>query len=86
MSRARRRNHAGAIADYTATIGMPDVPSDVVVMSLYNRALVHIAAGDKPKGVDDLNAVLAMDESPVNIKTMAREKMARTEARSKARH
>jgi hypothetical protein len=82
MVRARRRDHAGAIEDYTTTIGMPDVPTDVVAMSLYNRALVHIAAGNDAMGVDDLNAVMAMDKSPINIKTMARQKLARTEARS----
>jgi hypothetical protein len=86
MSRARRRNLAGAIEDYTTTIGMPHVPSDVVAMSLYNRALVHIAAGDDAMGINDLNAVLAMEDSPGNIKTMARQKMARTETRSNVSH
>jgi hypothetical protein len=51
-------------------------------MALYNRALAYVAAGDDHNGVDDLNAVLAMDAVLVNVKTMARQKLARMESRS----
>jgi hypothetical protein len=60
---------------------MPHAPSDVKAMALYNRALVHVAAGDDRKGVDDLDAVLAMAEARVNVKTMARQKLAKLESR-----
>jgi hypothetical protein len=82
MARARKHDHPRAIDDYTATIAMPDVPSDVKAMVLYNRALVHVAAGDDGRGIDDLDAVLAMDEALVNVKTMARQKLARMESRA----
>ena len=52
-------------------------------MVLYNRALVHVATGDYRKGVDDLNAVMAMDEAPMNVKTRARQKLAKREIRSR---
>jgi hypothetical protein len=81
MARAKKRDHQGAIADYTTTIGMTDTPADVKAMVLYNRALVHVATGDNRKGVDDLGAVVAMDEAPVNVKTMARQKLAKLESR-----
>ena len=86
MVKARKKDHQGAIDDYTTTIGLPDAPADVKAMSLYNRALVHVAAGDDRKGVDDLDAVLAMMDDAlvmVNVKTMAREKLARMEFRSR---
>jgi hypothetical protein len=82
MARAKRHHHEGAIDDYTTTIHMLDAPSDVIAMALYNRALVHVEAGDDRNGIDDLNAVLAMKETLVNIKTMARKELARTESRS----
>ena len=82
MARAKKNDHQGAIDDYTATIDMPDTPSDVKAMALYNRALVHVASGDDPKGVVDLDAVLAMDEALVNVKTMARQKLAKMGSRN----
>jgi hypothetical protein len=78
-ARARKRNRQGAIDDYTAAIAMRDMPDEVKAMALYHRALVHVAAGDAPKGVDDLNEVLAMDEGFCNIKTMARRRLAALE-------
>jgi hypothetical protein len=83
MARAKKRDHQGAIADYTTTIGLPDTPADVKAMVLYNRALVHMAIGNDRHGSDDLDAVVAMDEAPVNVKTMARQKLAKLESRSR---
>ena len=83
MAREKKHDHQGAIDAYTMTIDMPDTSADLKAMALYNRALVHVAAGDDRKGVDDLNAVLAMDEAPVNVKTMARHKLAGMESRSR---
>jgi hypothetical protein len=85
MAKAKKRDRQGAIDDYTAAIGMPDVPVDLKAMALYNRALAHVAAGDDPKGIEDLDAVLAIDETLVNVKTMARQKLARVESRCKSK-
>ena len=82
MAKAKRHDHQGAIEDYTTTIGMPQTPADLMAMLLYNRALVHVATGNNRKGADDLEAVLAMKESFVNVKTMARQKLVRMESRS----
>ncbi len=81
MAKAKRRDHDGAIEDYTTTIGMQDTPPDVRAMALYNRALVYVAGGDDPKGVDDLDLVLTLDDAPLNVKTMAKQKLARIETR-----
>jgi len=82
MARAKKRNHQGAIDDFTTTIVMPDTPADVLAMVLYNRSLAYVATGEDRKGADDLEAVLAMDEALVNVKTMARHKLVRMESRS----
>jgi hypothetical protein len=83
MTRAKQHDHEGAIADYTAAIELSDIPDDVIAMALYNRALVYVAAGDDAKGVDDLDSVLAMDGTMVivNVKTMARQKLAKMVSR-----
>ena len=81
MAKAKKHNHQGALEDYTTTIGMPGTPADLLAMVLYNRALVYVAAGDDRKGAADLDAVLAMNEALVNVKTMARQKLARMESR-----
>jgi hypothetical protein len=85
MGKAERHDHQGAIEDYTATIRMPGTPADLIAMVLYNRALVYVASGDDRKGADDLDAVLAMNEALVNVKTMARQKLARMKSRSRRR-
>ena len=82
MAKAKKHDHQGAVEDYSTTIGMPDTPADLMAMLLYNRALVHVAAGNNRKGADDLEAVLAMNETLVNVKTMARQKLVRMESRS----
>ena len=82
MAKAKRHDHQGAICDYTTMLGIPDSPADLMAMVLYNRALVYVAAGDATKAADDLDAVLAMNETMVNVKTMARQKLARMQSRS----
>ena len=82
MAKAKKHNHQGALEDYTTMIGMTSTPSDLLAMVLYNRALVYVATGDEPKGAADLGGVLAMNEALVNVKTMARQKLARMESRA----
>jgi hypothetical protein len=86
MAKARRHDHQGAINDYTTTIGMPDTPADVKAMALYNRALVLVAEGEVPKGARDLDEVLSMKETLVNIKTMARQKLSRMDSQLRTIH
>ena len=82
MAKVKKHDHEGAPEDYTTMIGMPGTPADLLAMVLYNRALVYVAAGDDQKGAADLDAVLSMNESLVNVKTMARQKLARMESRA----
>jgi hypothetical protein len=82
MAKAKKRDHQGALEDYTTTIGMPGTPAELLAMVLYNRALVYVAASDVQKGVADLDALLAMNEAGENVKTMARQKLARMESRA----
>ena len=83
MSKAKNHDHQGAIEDYTKAIGIPNMRADLKAMVLYNRALVSVARGDNRKGAEDLDAVLLMDEAPTNVKTMAKQKLARMESRSR---
>jgi hypothetical protein len=86
MKKAKKHDHQGAIEDYTELIRMPGQPPDLTAMVLYNRALVYVASGDDRKGADDLDAVLAMNETLVNVKTMARQQLARMKSRSSQRN
>ena len=81
IAKAKKHDHQGALDDYTTTVGIPGVSADLMAMALYNRALVYVATGDNQKGAADLDAVLAMKETLINIKTMARMKLARMESR-----
>lgn len=83
MIRARKHDHQGAIDDYTAAMGLPDLPPELKAMVLFNRGLVHVAAGDEAQGIKDLKIVLSMDEAPGDVKSMARQKLARMQTRSK---
>ena len=85
MARAKKYDSEGALTNYTAAIESTDVPADVKAMALYNRALVNVAAGADAKGVDDLNAILEMGGTMglVNITTMARQKLAKMESRTR---
>ena len=83
MTKAKKHDHQGALDDYTTTIGMPDTPGTLKAMVLYNLALVHVATGDDSKGVDDLDAVMAMDEAPKSVKIRARQKLTKREIRSR---
>ena len=77
MARSKKRDHQGAIGDYTMAIDMPDAPSDVTAMALYNRALVYAVAGDGSKATIDLNTVLGMIDALPKIKAEARRKLVR---------
>lgn len=81
MVKARRDEHQGAIDDYTASLEVRGIPTDVQGMALYNRALMYLALGKHDQGTQDLEAVLALKGSLHSIKTMARQKLFRMDAR-----
>lgn len=61
---------------------MLETPGEVKAVALYNRALVYAACGEEQEGMEDLEAVFATEEMLVNIKTMARQKLARVDHRA----
>lgn len=77
MAKAEKHDHRGALEAYDAAIKTAGSPADVRAMALYNRALVFAAIGENGKATEDLEFVLAMEESFINIKTMAKQKLAR---------
>ena len=51
-------------------------------MSLFNRGLVLVASGESVTGSHDLDAVSAMEEAPLRVKEMARQKLMRMQKRN----
>lgn len=84
IAKARSEDNLGAIQAYTQVIELRDAPKDIVSMALFNRGLVFVASGEMAKGINDLEAVLEMDNSPSNVRTMARQKLVRIKSRSRA--
>ena len=77
MLKAKLRDHAAAVADYTAVVEMSDAPADVRAMALYNRSLVHAASRHDPLAIDDLETLIEMDGATAKVKTEARRKLVR---------
>ena len=82
MVKANERNFGGAIADYSAAIREPNIPTDVKAMALYNRALAYSAIHEDAKSAEDLAAVLEMPRLPQNIKTQAHQRRERIRRRN----
>ncbi|NND95870.1 MAG: hypothetical protein HKN47_00910 [Pirellulaceae bacterium] len=82
MAKAEKRDTSGAIADYTAAIGVIGVPADIKAMAVYNRGVAYVAAGDKEKGMEDLGQVIRMDGASNKVKEMAGQKIKRMERRA----
>jgi tetratricopeptide (TPR) repeat protein len=81
MVRAQVHDHQGAIDCYTQATDIPNTPSEVIAMVRYNRGLVYLAIGEMEKAGSDFNGVVSMDDVSVNVKTMAKSKLARIEQR-----
>lgn len=82
LKRASLKDNVGAIADYTAVVGMSGAPQDVQAMAMFNRALVHSANKQYEQARADLDAVLKMAGAPADVKAKAKEKLVRMDRRS----
>jgi hypothetical protein len=81
MAKARKHDYIGAIADYSAAIESPHIPTDVKGMATYNRALAYAAINQDQKAADDLAAMLKMPGLPESIITQARQRRERLRRR-----
>ena len=81
MAKANKRNYGGAIADYSAAIRAPDIPTDVRAMAIYNRSLAYTAIHEDAKAAEDLAAVLEMPGLSDRIKTEAHQRRERIRRR-----
>ncbi len=81
MVKANKRDYDGAIADYSAAIRAPDIPTDVKAMALYNRALAYSAIHEDAKAAEDLSAMLAMPGLSKRIKKEASQRQERIRQR-----
>lgn len=84
MNRAKRKDYAGAIADYTAAMRSLEPSSDVMAMALYNRALAYSAIDQPDKAAVDLTQVLATPGLPEKIKLAAGQRRERLRRRDQA--
>ena len=81
MAKANERDYDSAIADYSAAIGKPNIPTDVKAMAIYNRALAYSAMHEDAKSAEDIAAVLELPGLPQNIKMQAKERQERMRRR-----
>ena len=81
MAKANQRDYDGAIADYSAAIREPNIPTDRKAMVLYNRALAYSAMHEDAKSAEDIAAVLELPGLPQNIKMQAKERQERMRRR-----
>jgi hypothetical protein len=72
MTKANQRDYDGAIADYSAAIEAPQIPTDVKATAIHEDA----------KAAEDLAAVLEMPGLPENITTAAQQRRERVRRRS----
>ena len=81
MAKANRRDYDGAIADYSAAIRAPDIPTDVKAMAIYNRSLAYNAIHEDAKAAEDLAALLEVPGLSERIKTEAHQRRERIRKR-----
>lgn len=81
MKRAANKDFDGAISDYTRTIQLPGIPSDVKAMATYNRALALYAMELHDQAAADLETLLKMPGLPEDIKTAASQRQERIKRR-----
>ncbi|OHB66284.1 MAG: hypothetical protein A2V70_12410 [Planctomycetes bacterium RBG_13_63_9] len=84
MAKANTHDYDAAIADYSAAIRAPNIPTDVKAMALYNRALAYSAIHEDEKSAEDLTAVLEMPGLRKNIRTEAQERRERIRRRNES--
>lgn len=82
MIKAKLRDHAKAVADYTAVIEMDEAPADIRAMALYNRSLVYSGSHNESGAIDDLEKLLQLVGAAENVKTEARRKLLRMQRSS----
>lgn len=81
MVKANERDYSGAIADYSAAIRAPEIPTDVKAMALYNRALAYSAIHEDIKAADDLSAMLEIPGLSEKLKKEANQRRERIRKR-----
>ena len=77
IAKASKGDHGGAIADYSAAVGIPNLPNDLKAMVVYNRALAYSAIHEEERAAEDLAAVLHMPGCPALIRTHAQQRQHR---------
>ena len=82
MKKAHAQDLEGAIADYSAVIDDKASPADLKSMSLFNRALAYSIQKKYDEANADLERVLAIPQTPPNLKDAAKQKLERIRKRT----
>ena len=77
MDKAKKRDFAGAIEDYTMLLDAGQAPNDIRAMAQFNRALARTSLGDFDGARKDLDALAQAPEVPASVKAAVREKIDR---------
>ena len=77
MNCANSRELDHALDFYTDVIDSSESPRDVIAMAMFNRALVYSTTERECEAIEDLNGILRMPETIVEIKKSASDKLVR---------
>lgn len=80
--KAEKRDHNGAIEEYSTTIDHPSADESLRSMALYNRALVLHVENQNDEAVVDLERVIKMHGAHTKVKTAAKHKLDRIRKRT----
>lgn len=81
MQKAKDRDLAGAIEDYTSILQSAKADADLKAMAMLNRGLAYSTNRDFDSARSDLEAVVAMPGVPANIVSAAETKLKRMTSR-----
>lgn len=80
--KAEKRDHDGAIEDYSMAIDHPAADDSLKSMALYNRALVLHVKEQNESAMADLERVIKMHSAHTKVKNEARSKLDRIRKRT----
>lgn len=81
VEKAKDKDYAGALANYTAAIESKRAPGDIKAMALFNRGLIYSLQGEQGRAEADLDAAIREPAAPAEVVSAAKEKRERLRRR-----
>jgi tetratricopeptide (TPR) repeat protein len=82
LEKAKAKDFAGALSDYTSVIDGKQAHVDIQAMALFNRGLAYSLQGDAVKAERDYAAVIELPGAPASVVAAAKEKRERVRRRT----